>query len=438
MASSIIHYTIANELIKRHSFKDPGRLLLGSVLVDYGYQGNSHLKIPVAGGHKRTYDFEGFRERYGELMKTDDMYLGYYLHLVQDILFRHFLFDRYHWDPTVPGNVEKLNRDYSIGNAYVVHRYELKDEIVLPDGFEGEAINGLCAFDLSRLKTSMDSYFTAADDGDIFFFTKEMTDEFIAEAVEFCMKEIDDLSCGKGGADSYELAWDNLPRSLLETTLNTRDLGGYRIAGTKNYTKYNRIYRSDLAKAPSDKDIAFLKSKGITTHIDFRIEKEVAMGANGFCGIDGFTYYNYPNVEGSYFPASVDEVPHSYQVIAEDESVTSVMRTIANAPSGVMYNCSAGKDRTGTVTAMLLWLCGVSEEDIVYDYMITKVTNEDRFRRIRENYPELDMNIVIPNADNMRAFLRLMKDKYGTAQAYFSAMGITAEEQQRIVEKLTK
>lgn len=103
MASSIIHYAITNEIIKRQVFSNPCRLLLGVVLPDYGYQGNSHLKIPVAGGHKRTYDFEGFREMFGELMQTDELYLGYYLHLVQDILFRHFLFDRYHWDPTVPG-----------------------------------------------------------------------------------------------------------------------------------------------------------------------------------------------------------------------------------------------------------------------------------------------------------------------------------------------
>lgn len=68
------------ELIKKHSFKHPGRLLLGAVLPDSGFQGNSHFKVPVAGGHKRTYDFEGFRERFGELMERDELYLVYYLH----------------------------------------------------------------------------------------------------------------------------------------------------------------------------------------------------------------------------------------------------------------------------------------------------------------------------------------------------------------------
>lgn len=29
-------------------------------------------------------------------MLKDDLYLGYYLHLVQDALYRNFVYDRYH------------------------------------------------------------------------------------------------------------------------------------------------------------------------------------------------------------------------------------------------------------------------------------------------------------------------------------------------------
>lgn len=89
MASSIIHYAIACELIKRRHFKSPDRLKLGSILADAGYNGNSHMKIAVAGGHKKTYDLDGYRNTYGESMKQDDLYLGYYLHLIQDIIYRH-------------------------------------------------------------------------------------------------------------------------------------------------------------------------------------------------------------------------------------------------------------------------------------------------------------------------------------------------------------
>ena len=47
MASSIIHYAITCELIKKRKFNNPDRLKLGSVFVDAGYNGNSHMKISV-------------------------------------------------------------------------------------------------------------------------------------------------------------------------------------------------------------------------------------------------------------------------------------------------------------------------------------------------------------------------------------------------------
>lgn len=42
----------------------------------------------------------------------------------------------------------------------------------------------------------------------IFFFTKEMSDEFIAEAVEYCAKEIEKLRKGEEGIDMFEYAWN--------------------------------------------------------------------------------------------------------------------------------------------------------------------------------------------------------------------------------------
>lgn len=211
MASSIIHYAITCELIKRRQFHNPDRLKLGSILVDYGYDGNSHMKISVAGGNKRTYDFDGFRDKFGELMKQDDLYLGYYLHLIQDIIYRHFVYDKYHWNPSIPGNVEKLHRDYAIGNYYVVQKYCLKNEVIIPTDFDKEPINRICSFNLEGLVQDMNAYFVPIEDDDIFFFTKEMTDEYIAEAVEFCLRELDNLAGQKKGADACSLAWDSQP-----------------------------------------------------------------------------------------------------------------------------------------------------------------------------------------------------------------------------------
>lgn len=53
-------------------------------------------------------------------------------------------------------------------------------------------------------------------------------------------------------------------RSLLSTTENTRDLGGY-ITRTGKQTRYESILRSDVQNYPSEEDIEFLKTKNVTT-----------------------------------------------------------------------------------------------------------------------------------------------------------------------------
>ena len=92
MASSIAHLAVINELTKRYSFGNINRLKLGAVIVDAGYNGNSHLKIKVFDGLKNSYDFNSFRQIFGRKMREDDFYLGYYLHLVQDALYRHIVY----------------------------------------------------------------------------------------------------------------------------------------------------------------------------------------------------------------------------------------------------------------------------------------------------------------------------------------------------------
>lgn len=135
-------------------------------------------------------------------------------------------------------------------------------------------------------------------------------------------------------------------------------------------------------------------------------------------------------------PESVEAVPDSYYQIAHAANIHEVFMTMANAESAVMFNCTAGKDRSGVISALLLWLCGVRKSDIVYDYMRTKENNKKRFEQIRQNFPDLDMNIVIPNENNMITFMKMIEDKHGSVHDYFTSIGITPDIRQRIKEKI--
>ena len=209
MASSIIHLAIAEELMKRRSFISAERLRFGVVLPDAGdgARSRSHLRIQIDERGRRTYDLERFRAMYGARMQRDDLYLGYYLHLIQDIVFRQFIYQRYHWNPNVPDGVNKLHRDYAISNRYVIERYAMINNVVIPEGFEREPIHALCPFNAEGLIGDIHGYFASREAGTPFFFTAAMADEYIADATHICLRELRALEQGEALMDSAQNAW---------------------------------------------------------------------------------------------------------------------------------------------------------------------------------------------------------------------------------------
>lgn len=223
--------------------------------------------------------------------------------------------------------------------------------------------------------------------------------------------------------------------SLLKTTRNTRDLGGHPAAGGR-VTVPDRIWRSDRQENPDPEDIALLRSKGITTIIDMRTEEDNLTKPSFFRSLEGFTFLNYPIIEGDTIPESVEAVPGSYMNIACSENMPRILKAIADADTGVMYNCAAGKDRTGVVTAILLMLCGVSDEEITADYMLTKECNRERFELLRKRRPDLDMNIVIPRESYIRDFMDLFRERFGSVDGYFACIGLSEETKQKLLARL--
>lgn len=229
--------------------------------------------------------------------------------------------------------------------------------------------------------------------------------------------------------------WVTITESLLKTTQNTRELGGY-VLGVGQATRRNSLWRSDVQCYPCDEDFALLKERGITTIIDLRGEKDVARKPSGFANLADFCYINCPIDEGSGVPESVEAVPGSYIAIAQAKNMQRVFQVIANAETGVMFNCTAGKDRTGVVSAILLLHAGVSDADIIENYVLTKEYGRERLALVHKNFPEIDMNIVTPREWFMEEFLRLFREKFGTVEKYFQEIGLTGEEIERIRLKL--
>ena len=84
-------------------------------------------------------------------MEKDDLYLGYYFHLIQDMLYRRFMYGEHGWNSSVPGNVEKLHRDYEILNEYVSKKYGLSQEMIQELDLTEEPLAQLAEFDVKGL-----------------------------------------------------------------------------------------------------------------------------------------------------------------------------------------------------------------------------------------------------------------------------------------------
>ena len=225
-------------------------------------------------------------------------------------------------------------------------------------------------------------------------------------------------------------------RFLLSNTLNTRDLGGYPIVSGK-VTTYNVFLRSDVPIKVSGDDIKLLLSKNITTIVDLRSDGEVQSKPCALKNDISFEYYHCKVHGDGYLPESVEAVPDSYfDMVDEKKTIVNIMRVLSEAKGGVLYHCTAGKDRTGVISALLLLLVGVSKIDILADYQISQAYLGSMLQQYCKSNKNVDVNIITPKAEYMEKFLDMFLQKYNSVEEYFSLIGLNDSEVLRLKMKL--
>ena len=182
--------------------------------------------------------------------------------------------------------------------------------------------------------------------------------------------------------------------SLLQSTLNTRALP----------TGDLRYIRSDFPGNLSNQEVQWLVDNNITTIIDLREEKEYKVKPCRLETENGFTYYHMPVTGGGDTPDSPEAVAVSYLGML-DAQMDKIIDAIMSAQSNVMYFCGAGKDRTGVVSAVILRRLGFSDQTIIDDYMETKDNLMEFLTAYVREHPEVDINIIIPNSENIKKVL---------------------------------
>lgn len=223
-------------------------------------------------------------------------------------------------------------------------------------------------------------------------------------------------------------------RIPFKKVTNLRDLGGYPTKDNKQ-TKYNRILRSNLPINMEEKEINYLIENNIKTIIDLRSKKEIELNKNDLDRKE-FHYYNIP-ILGEKCPETEEKIPYQYLRMIDDyKNINKVLKTIAKSQEGVLFNCTAGKDRTGIIAMLILLLVNVYEEDIIADYAISSIYLQEKIKLMKKNHPSMVHFIGESKMEYIKETLKLFHDKYNNIDNYMKTIGITKEQQEQIKRKL--
>ena len=205
---------------------------------------------------------------------------------------------------------------------------------------------------------------------------------------------------------------------------NVRDFGGlktkdgmvfrkgllYRSAGFNNNAPHRtvtnevgKVSREYYGKGrerlkPKDREYA-VKTLGIRTDLDLRTDGECH-------GMEGSPFG--PEVKWAHVPSMSYAGLFSSNGIAAFKKSFKLLLDERNYP--ITFHCSAGADRTGTLAYVIEALCGVSDEDLLFDWELTAFSSTGRQFSHEKRYDRLVAGFrKYPGActrDRVEAFVR--------------------------------
>ncbi|OJU17580.1 MULTISPECIES: tyrosine-protein phosphatase [unclassified Sphingomonas] len=174
----------------------------------------------------------------------------------------------------------------------------------------------------------------------------------------------------------------------LATVPNLRDIGGYRTSDGR-WVKMGLIYRSDQLNRLSDADLAAMGRLGLTTIADLRTVAErtrepdrVAAGAEPLVldiakdsqgSLGGDMRGAMAAIASGHAAEMLVDANREFVSLPSARAGYRDLLQKLEAPgtNALLYHCTAGKDRTGWASAVILTLLGVPRETVLHDYMLS-------------------------------------------------------------------
>lgn len=240
----------------------------------------------------------------------------------------------------------------------------------------------------------------------------------------------------------------------LEGGRNFRDMGGYTTVDGKT-VRMGALYRSGTMHALTDADYELLAELGISDIYDFRATEERASEPTDWrAGEVEYFAWDYAT-ETEEFRAlfsqeltaerTRDMMMSMYPSIAKDHAhqYEAVFSGLVDADGATVINCSAGKDRTGVGSALILIALGVPREAVLADYALSEqlVDYRAEFEKSAGDDPEgpyaflaqLPVEVMAPlmrsDPAYLEATLASLDAEYGSVMAFIQTeLGVTDQD----------
>ena len=243
----------------------------------------------------------------------------------------------------------------------------------------------------------------------------------------------------------------------FEKLANVRDLGGLTDADGRKI-RTGKLFRGGNLNGASEADISKLSAM-LELVVDFRTDGEIAEkpdpeipGAESWHlpilgtlteGVtrekeaDAHAFMKFmedPDAAIDYMKKTYEHIPKSAFASAQQKKL--LQRLCEPLEKGVLWHCTAGKDRTGGFSLVVEEILGVPREKIVEDYMLTNVGNRatvDALIAYFTRNPEVNKEKAVPalhamfdaNEAYLRAFYAETERLYGSVNGYLrEALGV--------------
>jgi len=242
---------------------------------------------------------------------------------------------------------------------------------------------------------------------------------------------------------------DEPPFVKVEGVINIRDFGDLLTNDGKTKIRSGFLFRSGELTRLTDSGKVALKSLGIKKIFDLRGAEEINVYRSATDVIDGIdiVHVTFPNLtKYETILKQFESDPEGafdgiYTEILQYGTIPyrTILHHLRDRPDEpCLIHCTAGKDRTGVIAAVIQMLLGAKNEMIVKDYCLTEVGLQPAIPFLIERFSKIPLF-----RDNWAGFARsgrcepqtienIMKrinEEYGGVEAYVKGdIGLTDED----------